>query len=119
MSQEPADGGEPDDPLPEGTKHVKVSHKHITVRVSGEEDWLEAPSFDDVEIQRKGTPGGGERKTITFEKGDQFPLAVARDVYSAFGDHLLCMDGNHQALNSPYRGGGTGLDIPGGPAGGL
>lgn len=89
---------EEEDVLPENCRYVKVGHDEIAVRVNGDEDWLDEPEFEGCEIE----PAPGLRRAegqLRFEEGDQLPLDVAREVWSAFSDRLVALDGNHSLIS--------------------
>lgn len=110
---------EQDDPLPEGTARVVISHKYLDYVVretlDTDDSWLDDPAFEHKEPQL----GGASRREsykgrVKFEKGEEVPLPVARFLWEHHSDRLLCLDDQGEELNDPYRTGDSTLfSVPG------
>lgn len=87
----PASDTQDADPLPDGTKSVRVLFKEIRARVPedpNEDHWShEWEGREDLSFER-------EPEVVVFEEGDELPLDLARTCWSAFNDRLAALDGN-------------------------
>ena len=89
--------------LPEGTDHVRVLHKSITMQVESNE----VP--DGIETKQT-THTRGKRVSAEFTEGDKIPADLAADCWSAFQDRLAAYGEDGNRLDTPSRNEQTGFN---------
>lgn len=80
--------------LPENTARVKVLHDNISVRVDPDE----AP--DKVEV-REISHTTSDSVWAEFTEGDEMPVGIAEECWSAFNDRLAAFDEDGERLDAP------------------